>query len=172
VAGLFVGGALSSMVAASLMIMELRFSGVQIPPIALQVSAGVFLLASLIEGAITVTVFSAIERMNPAWTRPAAAANDRRAGSLIFASAVALASVGALLASSLPDGLEKLAETLGIAEHARAVLPGSPLADYEVQGLANPMLRRVLAGLAGIGFVYIACVTLGRLLATRRRRSA
>ncbi|MCY2927633.1 MAG: PDGLE domain-containing protein [Planctomycetota bacterium] len=72
-------------------------------------------------------------------------------------------------ASKSPDGLEKVA-----AEHAKAAPVGgssaaAPLADYKTPGVRHDRWSTILAGLAGVAAVFIAGVSLGRLLRARAR---
>ncbi len=165
--GVFLGGMVSALCASCLAIAELRLSGVPMPGAVLGISLGVFLASSILEGSITATVFFAIERMNPAWIRPGPA-EPRRLRGLLAAAAVVLASIGGLLASSLPDGLEKLAGDLGIAGQARGLLD-TPLADYEIQAAAEPWMRKAGAGLIGLASVWALCLILARFLPRRER---
>ncbi len=91
---------------------------------------------------------------------------------LLLAMVVALALVGlAPLASSLPDGLERVVE-----DHGRPASPAGPLLpallpDYEIPGLGSG--GTILAGLAGTLAVFAATLLLARLIsrrAARRRR--
>ena len=66
-------------------------------------------------------------------------------------SAVLLATVGVLFASTKPDGIEKLIAAEG-------------------GGYATTNLGKAAAGLAGVTIVYAACWAIGRAVA--RRRSA
>jgi hypothetical protein len=70
------------------------------------------------------------------------------------------------LASSDPDGLERVAEDQGFIGAARdAVI--SIIPDYTVPGV-DGNVSTILAGLIGIVIVFVAMVVLGRLLARRR----
>jgi cobalt/nickel transport system permease protein len=163
---IFLGGVLSVLVSACLALLQLRISGVPIPPAIAGVSLALFLVSALIEGAITVTVVSAIEGMNRSWVRQPERAN-RRAMGIIAAVSVLMASVGALLASSFPDGLEKLAEQIGIDHRARTLVE-TPLGDYELQVLSTPWLRTAAAGLIGLLIIYLVCVTISRVIVRKR----
>lgn len=55
------------------------------------------------------------------------------------------------LASSNPDGLERVLETLGLSGNAGPL--ATPLADYQVRGVNTPGVSIVLAGLIGAGGV-------------------
>ena len=164
--GVFLGGVLSVLAASCLAIAELRLSGVPMPAAVVGLSMGLFLVSAMIEGGITVAVFFAVERMNAQWVRSGPSAPMRMRG-LLGAVAVLLASLGALVASDLPDGLEKLADSLGIAGRSINLLV-SPLAEYEIQATANPWLRKAGAGLVGLAVIFAACVAAGRLLTSRR----
>ncbi len=165
-AGLFLAGASSVFSASALAIVELRLSGVEMSAGVLRAALGVFLVSAVMEGLITAAVMTAIERLDPAWAgRRVAAGSDRRILGVLGAAAVVLGSAGALLASSLPDGLERLATNLGIAGRASAA--SGPLADYQWQALTNASAGKVLAGLAGLGIIYVACRALGYLMERR-----
>jgi len=61
--------------------------------------------------------------------------------------ALGIAGGLSLLASQAPDGLEHSLEALG-AEPGQPVI-ASPMADYQVGFLANPVARKVVAGVSG-----------------------
>ncbi|MCC6539352.1 MAG: energy-coupling factor ABC transporter permease [Bryobacterales bacterium] len=172
-AGLFLAGAASVFTASSLAIVELRLSGVAMSAALLQGAVAVFAISALLEGLITLAVAEALERLQPGWThaRRLPGPQENRLLAALGAVAVVLASAGALLASSLPDGLEKFAENLGIAERAHGLLP-TPLADYEWQGAPHPVAGKVAAGLAGLVLIYAASRAIARLFAAGGGRSA
>lgn len=161
-AALFLGGALSVFAAACLALAELLLSGIRIPGFILGVSLGLFGVTALIEGAITVAVVKALQRMNPGWIRRPQTAGRPVLGVLAIGS-VLLATLGALFASALPDGLEKLAEEAGISGRARNLIE-TPLADYQAAFVDNPWLSQAAAGLAGLILITALCLLLGRLL--------
>jgi cobalt/nickel transport system permease protein len=165
--GIFCGATLSVMVSGCLALSELLISGVPIPGALVGVSTGVFLVSALIEGAITVAVLEAIERINPGWVRRPASERNRAAGAFLSV-AVVLVVFGVLIASAAPDGLERLAERAGVASQATTVYK-TALADYQWQGLASPWLRKAIAGLLGLGAIYGVCLALGAVI--RRRKT-
>ncbi len=167
-AAIFSGAALSVLTGALLALAQLRFSGVAMPGAVVWVSLGLFTVNALLEGGITLAVMQSLEALNPGWLRKPAA-SGRTAMGVLLTAAVLLAGAGVLFAASDPDGLEKLAENLGIASHARTLLE-TPLGDYEMQYLSSGWLRKATAGLAGLALIYGACVVFGKLIA--RRRSA
>jgi cobalt/nickel transport system permease protein len=159
-AAIFLGGLLSVLVSAFLALIELLVSGVPMPRKILLVSAGLFAVSAIIEGAITVSAIRGIERMNPAWVRPPHGSNSRLATSIAIAAVVA-AIGGILITSANPDGIEKLA-----AAHSPEWLH-APLPGYEIHGIDSPWLRRAGAGLAGLMLIYGACTLAGRLFRPR-----
>ncbi len=163
----FLGGFLSVLVAALLALAQLLASGVPMPPAILAVSAGLFLVTALLEGAITLAVFQAIERIHPGWIRKPSPAGGRVTASLALA-AVMLGTLGVLFASSFPDGLENMAGRLGIAGQARNLFE-TPLVDYEFRFFQSEWLRKGSAGLIGLTVVYLVCAAMARGLARRKR---
>jgi hypothetical protein len=145
---LFTAGAFSVLASAVLALAELLLSGVRMPSAALGISMGLFVVSALMEGAITMTVVSALERIQPGFVRQPAAGHSV-ALSAIGLVAVLLAAGGVLFASTAPDGIERLAMQAGIAK---------PLAGYGGG-----------AGLAGVGVVFVVLWVAGRVA---RKRSA
>jgi hypothetical protein len=72
------------------------------------------------------------------------------------------------LASTDPDGLERVGEDAGFLDRAQAALY-TILHDYTVPGVDDPRLSTILAGLIGIAIVFLVMVGLGRLLRRRRQ---
>jgi cobalt/nickel transport system permease protein len=164
---IFLGGALSLLAGASLAIAQLLLSGVPMPAGMLGISLALFGVAAFLEGAITLAVVEALERINPQFVQRPQARGGRAIAALGLA-AVVLAVIGVLFASAHPDGLERLAGYLGIAGRAEALI-SSPFADYEFAGIGAAWPRKALAGLAGLALIYVACLAFGRLISRRRR---
>lgn len=164
----FLAGFSSVLVSACLCLVELSLSGHALPSAALMAALGVFLITAVLEGAITAGVLGALERMNPAWV---STTNGSRRPVLVLltAASLLLACVGALFASSLPDGLEHFAEAARISD-LESVLFHSPLPDYDVLVLQHPWLGKSLAGLAGLAVTFLLCAAIAAGL--RRRRNA
>ncbi len=74
------------------------------------------------------------------------------------------------LASSHPDGLERVVEDHGPALSEGHALP-APMPDYAAPGVSGESLATILAGLAGTLTVFAVALLVGRL-AARRGRSA
>lgn len=164
---LFLGGFLSVLASACLALSQLLLSQVRMPAQLLWVSLGLFVVSAALEGAITLAVVRAIERLNPQWIREPGAQANRSAIGFLLISAVLLAAVGVLFASSDPDGLEHLIAQIGLVGHEKPLF-STPLADYEIKGLSSVWLRKAAAGLTGLGLIYAACLALGRWLKPRR----
>ena len=86
----------------------------------------------------------------------------------LFVVALLVAGILSLVASSQPDGLERVAEDAGISQSAEehAVADG-PLADYQTRGVEDERLSGGLAGV--IGVVAAAAAASGLFLLLRRR---
>ncbi len=167
-AAMFAGGALSALVAAVFALAELLASGVRLAPSVLGVSLALFTVAAILEGAITIAVVGALEKIRPSLVR--SQKQERRPALAAVALAAALlATIGVLFASAAPDGIEKLGLDTGLASHARTLI-ATPFSDYDAAFLQAGWARKAAAGLAGLALVYAACLAVGRFAA--RRRSA
>jgi len=164
----FLGGALSVLAGAMLAVAELLVSGVPIPAAALAVTMGLFAVTAGIEGAITAAIVGALGAMHPGWLRQPQAGLSGKVLAALGTAALALACGAVWLASSAPDGLESLANKIGLAERARALL-AAPLPDYHARWLASETLAGTVAGLAGLVIIFSVTVLLGKWLARRRR---
>jgi len=167
-AAVFLGGFCSVLAGAVLAIAELRLSGVPIPAAALWVSLGLFTVTAAIEGAITVAVVGGLEALGIVRARQRAA-GPLRGLAVVGLAAVLLAAVGVLAVSAYPDGLEKLAQRIGLAERA-GTLYATPLADYSLRWLGSSWAAQAGAGLLGLAAIYGVCVALGRLAVRRGSR--
>jgi hypothetical protein len=163
---IFVGAFLSVIVSGSLALGELLISGVAMPRPLVLVSMALFAMSALIEGAITISVVEAIERLNPGLVQKPEASNWR-AISVLSGVALGLGLAGFLWASSAPDGIQRLGVELGLAAKTGF---HAPLADYTVGHFDSAWLRRATAGLTGLLVVYAVCVAFGKMIG--RRRSA
>ncbi len=83
---------------------------------------------------------------------------------------VASLAVAALspLASSSPDGLERVAEDKGFVDLA-ADAPFQIIADYVFPGIENEALATILAGIVGTLILFAVAYTLAWLLVSRRK---
>ena len=85
--------------------------------------------------------------------------------------AVALLVVFALApnASAQPDGLERVAEDEGFADHARDA-PYSLLPDYTIPGVEDETLSTVISGVIGVAAVAAIALLAGWALHARSAR--
>jgi cobalt/nickel transport system permease protein len=175
--GTFLGGTCSVLVSGVLALSELLLSGIRMPRTLIGVSLALFAVNAVIEGAITVSVLRAIGKLSPALT--GAALHGTRAPVAMrpvvprLVSGVALASVtltavGIWMASKQPDGLEHLAEKLGLPFGVQRVFR-SPLSDYQIATLGGNWFGRAGAGLVGLVLIYVVCAVGGHLIARGRR---
>ncbi|MBT3219961.1 MAG: cobalamin biosynthesis protein CbiN [Proteobacteria bacterium] len=80
-----------------------------------------------------------------------------------------LSASAAFVASSSPDGLERVAEDLGFAEHETTYF-SAPMEDYAMPRVPGG-LSGVLAGVLGTVLVGGATFALGKLLSRRKANS-
>jgi cobalt/nickel transport system permease protein len=163
---IFAGGALSVVVSAVLALSELMLSGVRIPGSLLGVSLALFVVSAILEGAITLAVVEALERIQPKAVRQALPSRSPVLA-VVSLAAVLLASVGFLFASAAPDGIQKLGQQSGISSQIRTLIH-TPLAEYQAAFLQWGMLGKPAAALAGVALIYGACLLLGRAAARKR----
>ena len=91
-----------------------------------------------------------------------------------LAVAVAFAFFVSPLASSEPDGLERVAIDHGFDGQAvDSAVAGSPLADYSVSGVDSSWLSTGLAGIIGVALCFVLGAALVLVIkAVRRRQGA
>ncbi len=164
--GIFLAGFLSVFVSACFCLGQLALSGVHMPGHVLAVAVAVFSVTAALEGAITVAVAAALERVQPGWRREAPQPG-RRLLILVGLAAFLLASAGFFLASALPDGLERVAGLVGLQGREQTLFV-SPFPDYEALVIANPWLRNAAAGLAGLLLTLLVCLLAGRWISRWR----
>jgi cobalt/nickel transport system permease protein len=163
----FVGAAVSVLVCALLALGELRLSGVPMPPVLLGVSLGLFTVNAVLEGIITVGVVQALRALNPGWIRESPKSVRGPALAAFALAAVLVATGGVWFASADPDGLESLAENLGIASRAKAFF-AAPLAGYDARFFTSGWLNEAAAGVLGLVLVFGAGLAIRRAAARRK----
>lgn len=84
----------------------------------------------------------------------------KRTALVLGIAALLLSCVAGWVASTAPDGLERVAESLGFAARGKAVMASSPFADYQT--------RLVPAGLVGVVLLYGFGVLFGRTLKRKK----
>jgi len=164
-AGGFVAAWTSVVVAAVAAAVQLIFSGTSPAAVALPAMAGVHVLIGIGEGLITVGALAFVAVVRRDLVEPAhAPARGWRwvVAGLVLALAVALL---APLASTYPDGLERVAEDLGFIGAAQDT-PYQVIPDYVFPGIPNQALATIVAGLVGTLLVAGIAFAVARL---RRR---
>lgn len=71
------------------------------------------------------------------------------------------------LASSSPDGLERVVENFGV-EEAAPIWNGVML-DYTIAAIANPYVSTLLAGILGTLMVLVAGFVLGKVITPKKQ---
>ncbi len=90
-----------------------------------------------------------------------------------FVTALVLAFFVSPLASSSPDGLERVAIDQGFEGRATAhAMADAPLADYGVAGVDNSWLSTGLSGVIGVGLCFVLAGAVVLAIRWTRRRSA
>jgi cobalt/nickel transport system permease protein len=167
--GGFAGAWLSVVLAAGATALQLAFSGTSALDVAMPAMLGVHVLIGIGEGLITIgalTFLMATRR--DLLTDGATVTSSGRAWWLAgLAIAVAVTSLSPL-ASSSPDGLERVAEEKGFIDTAQDPFY-EIIADYLFPGIENEALATILAGVVGTVVVFGVCYGLAQLVAGLRR---
>jgi cobalt/nickel transport system permease protein len=166
---MFTGGAFSVLASALMALSELAVSGVRMSATVLATAMGLFLVSAILEGAITVAVMQALERIEPKAARVGRTARLEWSPvlAMVGLGAVLLGTVGVLLASTAPDGIARLGERTGVSSRIRTLLH-TPLTNYHATFFQSDTGGKIVAGLAGIALVYAVCVLVGRSVVRRR----
>jgi cobalt/nickel transport system permease protein len=152
---------------------QLALSGTVPLRVALPAMGGIHMLIGLGEAFITTLVVAAVARARPELLLEQTGSRlEPRYGELAARGvlvALGLALFVAPFASSWPDGLEKVAATLGF-EHRAAASPAiaAPLPDYGIPGVGSAALSTVIAGVAGTLIAFGLAWLLASLLTTPR----
>lgn len=140
----------------------------------------IHMLIGVGEGLATGLIVFALSKAKPELLRGAReslpGAERRNLAAFGLLICVGLAAFVAPFASPWPDGLERVAETLGFAaESPQHALP-APMADYQAPWLRSAVLGTAIAGLLGTFLAFGASYALARvvvpLTATRRSTNA
>ncbi|MCG3148367.1 MAG: Cobalt transport protein CbiM [Verrucomicrobiae bacterium] len=149
---------------------QLALSGTVPWTTAFPAMTGVHMLIGLGEGLITGLVIAVIARARPDLLDQPAAGNLTPVLGYGLLLALGLAIFVAPFASPWPDGLEKVAATLGFEHRAVAepVLP-APLPDYEMPGIQSAVAATAVAGAVGTFIVFGLAAILARVLVPKSR---
>ncbi len=152
----------SVMLGASLTAAQLALSGAVAPERVFPAMLGVHALIGLGEGAITAAALLLLWQVRPDLITGRSSAEPARLswGGWVLAVGLLLVAALAPFASSDPDGLEKVAESLGFAGIARdPALPG-PVPDYELLGFTGVAWAPALVSLGGAALMTLALLPL------------
>ena len=160
----------STLAAALACAAQLAASGIVPWGTVLPAMGAVHMVIGLAEAVITMLVLAVVARARPEIVGGVDEVEGRRRALAAYAAtaAVALAVFVAPFASSMPDGLEHVAERLGFAAHASPAA-AAPLADYSVPALAGDpaWLGTAVAGAVGTLLVFGIAWLLARALTSR-----
>jgi cobalt/nickel transport protein len=87
----------------------------------------------------------------------------------IIAAIVVFLAVFIPLASSSPDGLERVAENFGVAENEP--FWNGVMSDYAIAAIADPYVSTLLAGIFGTFMVLLAGLLLGKAIAPKNPKN-
>ncbi len=155
---------------------ELSLSGVVPWSVGVLAMAGVHMVMGVGEALITTLVVLAIDRTRPEILADGPAGLPlRRTGETVAFGLVISLGLGIFvspIASTWPDGLEKVASTLGFLERAvQTPLAPAPIPDYAFPGIASPGWATALAGGLGTAVVFLAVFVIARLIVPRHPSS-
>jgi len=162
----------ATVVAAATCAGELALSRVVAPAVVFAAMVGVHLAIGLGEALIAALVLAAILRLRPALLDGdgLAESSGGAASGVVLGLVVSLGLALFLspFACKWPDGLERVAERVGLAP-ASARLISAPMRDYVVPGLGGSLLATSLAAAAGTLLVFGLSCALGSWLAAHSR---
>jgi cobalt/nickel transport system permease protein len=161
----------STVIAAVFCAGELAWSGTAEWKSVFPAMAGVHMLTGLGEAAITMLVLAAIGRARPELISDEKVMAPRGKFTTIVYGALIV--IGLLLlvaphASTLPDGLERVAISLGF-EHKSVSQPilSAPMSEYQIPGIRPGSTAMVLAGAIGALIVFALSLLFSRVLIRR-----
>jgi len=159
----------STVIAAISCAGQLALSGTVPWSLAFPAMVNVHMLIGIGEGLITALVLVAILRARPELLERSAALGSTSASVpvLVFGLLISfgLALFVAPFACSWPDGLDRVAKTLGFDHHAlQSPLVPSPIADYQLPGIHSTIMATSLAGAIGVIVVFVLAFVLARVL--------
>jgi cobalt/nickel transport protein len=88
----------------------------------------------------------------------------------VIAAILVFLAVFIPFASSSPDGLERVVENFGVAEHEP--FWNGVMSDYAVAAIENPYVSTLLAGVSGTLIVLIAGFLLGKTITPKNSKAS
>jgi len=153
---------------------ELAWSGVVSWGLAFPAMASVHMLIGLGEAVITTLVIAAVLRTRPDLVplgrAPASPPRSGLVAAYGLALTIGLLLFGLPLASSRPDGFERVAVALGfLTRPSEPSLLSPPMADYQVPGIGSAAVATCAAGVVGTVIVFTLACGLAAALSPRSR---
>lgn len=167
----FVASWFSVVAAASIASVELSISGVVPLKISFPAMAGVHAVIGIGEGAVTIAALELISKVNREAVFVSEAVHERITHKTVWiwlGVSFAVAMILAPFASEFPDGLEKVAETLGFIERGTSKL-SSPLPDYQMPGLEGGV-SAAMAGVVGVLATFVLAYMIVKVMQRRHSR--
>jgi cobalt/nickel transport system permease protein len=138
--------------------------------------AGIHMLIGIGEAIITTFVVAAIMRFSPDMISDLDSAQSQTGFRHLIGYGLVV-SLGLVLfisplASSWPDGLEKVAEAFGFSSAAssKALIP-SPLPDYGVPGISSSTISTIVAGIIGTLIAFALSYFLARMVTYNKKET-
>jgi cobalt/nickel transport system permease protein len=153
---------------------ELSWSGIAAWNIVFPAMAGIHAIIGVGEGLITMLVLSAIAKTRPELLLKASGHGTRKENRPAFIYGVmiivAMLLFVAPFASRRPDGLDRVAQTLGF-ETKKIENQGfsTPLQEYRFFGIESPALSTIAAGMTGACIVFVFSFFLAGVLIPRKK---
>ena len=159
-AGVFLGAFLSVLLSALLALGQVSFSSGIYSQGLVVFCLVLFTVTGLIEGAITVAAWEAIERLEG---RRKGLATAPQGKLWILGASVAVMLIGVFFASGAPDVLEYFQHSIGLGGTVTTVFP--PLMpDYQPGAPDGEWMRKSAAGVAGLLVVYGLSLLISKLI--------
>ena len=161
----------STVAAAIVCAGQLALAGAAAWSVAFPAMAGIHMLIGVGEAVITTLVVAAVARVRPELL----AAGREHPAPVRYAAltaygllvALGLAIFVAPFACGWPDGLEKVATTLGFGHRAAGPMLPAPLSDYRIPGFKSAVASTTVAGAVGTLVVFGLAYLLARALTPR-----
>jgi len=155
---------------------ELAWSGIAAWNIVFPAMVGIHAIIGVGEGLITMLTLSAIAKTRPELlTDTSIRTNGKETNPALMYSAVMILGLLLLIApfaSQLPDGLDRVAQSLGF-ESKKTENQGfsTPLKDYRFFGIESNALSTIAAGMIGAGIVFAISFLLAGVLIPRKKNA-
>jgi cobalt/nickel transport system permease protein len=150
---------------------ELALSRVAAPGVVFSAMVAIHIAIGLGEAVIAALVLAAVLRLRPEVLQRSGPRPSAGSGSIAvlgLATSLGLALFLSPFACKWPDGLERLAQNVGL-EPRQAQLTSAPLRDYLIPGVKSSLLATSLAAAAGTLLVFGLSFALGAWLAAPSR---